>query len=231
MGYLAAFLEGIVTFVSPCLLPLLPVYVAFFAGGVDSADGDSASGGNDSALAGACAFVVGFTIPFTLMGAFAGTAGSLLIAHQRVLDLVCGSIVVVMGLGYLGVLRIPLPGRGLGRAGASGRRGIVGALLLGVTFSVGWTPCVGTFLASALSLAASTGGTLPGMAMLVCYSLGLGIPFVLSAVLVEQVEEAAGWVKRHYALVNRICGLLLVAVGLLMATGYLGVWMRLFSLR
>jgi len=225
MVYLAAFLEGIVTFVSPCLLPLLPVYLAFFAGGVGGGD----DGARRSALPGACAFVLGFGIPFTLMGAFAGVVGSLLLAWQRVLDVLCGGFVVLMGLSYLGVVKLSLFDRAAGMGRAASGQGLLGAFLLGVTFSVGWTPCVGTFLASALSLAASSGGMVRGMVMLGCYSLGLGVPFVLSAVLVEQVESAAGWVKRHYGVVDKACGMLLVVVGLLMASGQMGAWMRLLA--
>ena len=224
MGYLAAFLEGIVTFISPCLLPLLPVYLAFFAGGEGGATGGSTARTVRSALC----FVLGFAVPFTLMGAFAGTMGSLLLRYQRVLEVLCGCVVVVLGLNYLGVLHIGLFEQASGMR-ASKRRGPLGALLLGMTFAVGWTPCVGTFLASALSLAATSGSTMAGVAMLLCFSLGLGVPFVLSAVLIDQLEGTISWIKAHYELVNRICGILLVAVGVLMATGLFGAWMRLLS--
>ena len=224
MGYLAAFLEGIVTFISPCLLPLLPVYLAFFAGGESGATGASTARAVRSALC----FVLGFAVPFTLMGAFAGTLGSLLLRHQRLLEVLCGCLVVTLGLGYLGVLPIGLLERATGVRGGR-RRGPLGALLLGVTFAVGWTPCVGTFLASALSLAATSGSAAVGVAMLLCFSLGLGVPFVLSAVLVDQLEGAISWIKAHYELVNRACGLLLVAVGALMAAGLFGTWMRLLA--
>lgn len=226
MGYLAAFLEGIVTFVSPCLLPLLPVYLAFFAGGATQ---DETGDRTLHTVMTALCFVVGFTIPFTLLGAFAGTLGSLLVRYQRVLDIVCGCVVIVLGLNYLGVLRIDLLSRSVQLQRNAQRRGPLGALLLGMTFAVGWTPCVGTFLASALSLAASTGSAAAGVGMLLCFSLGMGVPFVLSAVLVEQLEGAFTWVKANYDLVNRVCGALLVVVGALMATGLLGTWMRLIA--
>ena len=224
MGYLAAFLEGIVTFISPCLLPLLPVYLAFFAGGEDG----GAEGSTARTVRAALCFVLGFAVPFTLMGAFAGTMGSLLLRYQRVLEVLCGCVVVTLGLGYLGVLHIGLFERASGMR-ASKRRGPLGALLLGMTFAVGWTPCVGTFLASALSLAATSGSTMAGVAMLLCFSLGLGVPFVLSAVLIDQLEGTISWIKAHYELVNRICGILLVVLGVLMATGLFGAWMRLLS--
>lgn len=218
MSFLAVFLEGVVTFLSPCLLPLLPVYLAYFAGGVDA----QATGETDlrATVMGAFGFVAGFALVFMLMGAFAGAVGALLVAHRALLDALCGCVVVVLGLGYLGVLHISLPWRG--RSLNLGRRGPVGALLLGMTFAVGWSPCVGTFLASALSLAAQTGSASQGVLMLACFSLGLGMPFVLAAVLLDRLEGVWGWVRRHYDLVNRICGVLLVALGLLMASGLLG---------
>ena len=224
MGYLAAFLEGIVTFISPCLLPLLPVYLAFFAGG----EGHEAGGSTARTVRSALFFVLGFAVPFTILGAFAGTMGSLLLRYQRVLEVVCGCLVVVLGLNYLGVLRIGLFERAAGARGGQ-RRGPLGALILGMTFAIGWTPCVGTFLASALSLAATSGSTMVGIAMLLCFSAGLGVPFVLSAVLVDQLEGTITWIKAHYELVNRVCGLLLVVMGVLMAAGLFGTWMRLLA--
>ena len=216
MAYLAAFLEGIVTFLSPCLLPLLPVYLAFFAGnGAKGGEGASLV----STLMSACAFVVGFSAPFILMGASAGALGSVLASHRRLLEVTCGVVVIVLGLSYLGVLKVNFFQR-MARSGQTSRReGPVGALLLGVAFAVGWTPCVGTFLASALSLAASTGSALQGVAMLGCYSLGLGVPFVLCAVLIDQLEGALAWVKSHYDIVERVSGVALVVFGLLMVVG------------
>lgn len=226
MDYVAAFLEGVITFVSPCLLPLLPVYLAFFAGG---AGGEREDGSKAHTLARALGFVLGFCIPFTLMGAFAGAVGSLLVAWRRPLELICGLVVVALGLSYLGVLpAAPFAGAVRMGKGAS-RPGVIGAVAFGLAFAVAWTPCVGTFLASALSLAASSASALHGIAMLACYSVGLGVPFVLAALLVDQLEGAFAWVKGHYDVVNRVSGALLVVVGLLMACGLLGTWMSLLS--
>ena len=226
MAYLAAFLEGIVTFVSPCLLPLLPVYLAYFAG---DAQGVAQGRGVWRTLAGALCFVLGFSVPFTAAGAVAGLAGSLLLRWRAVLDAACGLLVVVLGLDYLGVLHIGALQRTVRLSSGRTREGLLGPFLLGVTFAVGWSPCVGTFLASALGLAAQAASAARGVAMLACFSAGLGVPFVLSALLVTQLEGAFVWVKGHYELVNRICGLLLVVVGVLMATGRLGTWMALLA--
>ena len=204
---------------------MLPIYVAYFAGGAERANNGSSSLGRT--LVCAFGFVVGFTIVFTLMGALAGAAGHLLFEYQGVLNAICGIIVIILGLNYLGVLRIPLLQRTLKPSAGVMPRGFWSSLVFGMVFAVGWTPCVGAFLGSALSLAASSAHTATGVLLLLCYSLGLGLPFVIAAVLIDQLEGAFTWVKAHYDIVNRVSGALLVLVGALMATGLLGFWLRL----
>ena len=238
MNYLITFLEGVITFISPCMLPLLPVYAAYFAGGVSSgmaADGqapDAAQADRARLRATAKAalgFVLGFGLLFTLMGAFAGTLGGLLMRYQMVLNIVCGIIVIIMGLSFMGVLNIPLLQRTMRLDAPREGHGFFASMLLGCVFAIGWTPCVGAFLASALSLAATTGSTLQGVLLLACYSLGLGVPFFLAAILIDRLEGAFGWVKSHYRIINLVCGGLLVIVGVLMATGRLGLWLGALS--
>lgn len=234
MNYLITFLEGVITFVSPCLLPMLPIYVAYFAGGSRGAEqGQSrsqASGQLRHTLVCAVGFIVGFTVVFTLMGALAGTAGRLLLDHQGVLNAVCGIIVIALGLNYLGVLRIPLLQRTLKPKADVMPRNFGTSLLFGMVFAIGWTPCVGAFLGSALSLAASSAQTATGVALLLCYSLGLGLPFAIAAVLIDRLEGAFAWVKAHYDIINMVSGVVLVLVGILMASGMLGMWLRLLSI-
>lgn len=220
MQYLISFLEGIVTFISPCLLPMLPVYVTYFAGG-----------GQRTArrtLGCAAGFVLGFTVLFVAMGALAGTVGSFLTRWQTAVNIVCGLVVVVFGLDFLGVLRLDLF-RGQRRAAQTGDLNFFSSFLFGVVFSVGWTPCVGAFLGSALMLASQQGHAFEGMLMLLCYSLGLGVPFLFSAVLIDRLKTTFDWIKRHYGVINRVCGCLLVVIGLLMATGLLGRFLTLLS--
>ena len=223
MEYLITFLEGVITFVSPCLLPLLPVYLAYFAGGTDLEGDDGARLRRTMVSAGG--FVLGFTILFTLMGAFAGTVGGFFTTHQQILNIVCGIIVIFFGLNFAGILKIPALQRTLRLDTKRPPRGFLSSFAFGVVFAIGWTPCVGAFLASALSLAAASGSTLKGVVLLVCYSLGLGVPFFLAAVLIDRLEGAFAWIKRHYTPINIACGLLLVVVGVLMATGQLGIWL------
>ena len=219
MEYVVTFLEGVITFVSPCLLPMIPLYVAYFAGG----SRDDTRGNSRHALVCALCFVLGFGVVFTALGAGAGTLGSLLVSYRRVLDVVCGTIVVALGLGYLGALRLPMMSNGalVAKARVVPRTPWL-AFLFGVVFAVGWTPCVGTFLASALSLAATSGSAGKGIGLLLCYTAGLGLPFVISALLIDQLEGAFGWMRSHYRTIELASGWLLVAIGLLMASGLLG---------
>ena len=220
MQYFISFLEGIITFISPCLLPMLPIYVTYFAGG-----GERSS---RRTLTNALGFVLGFTLVFTAMGALAGTLGSFLTAHQTVLNIVSGLIVILFGLNYLGILKLHLF-RGSGRSMENRDLGFFSALLFGIVFSLGWTPCVGAFLGSALMLASQQGHVLEGVVMLLLYSLGLGIPFLVSAVLVDQLKSAFDWVKSHYRTINTVCGCLLIVIGVLMATGLIGRFLAILS--
>lgn len=212
MEYLISFLEGVVTFISPCLLPMLPIYISYFAGG----------GGRSTARTLKCAagFVLGFTLVFMAMGALAGTFGSFLTKYQTGVNLVCGLLVILFGLNYLGVLKLELFG-GMKTVTKTDNMNFSSALVFGIIFSVGWTPCVGTFLGSALMLAGQQGSALVGMGMLLCYSLGLGVPFLISAVLIDQLKSAFSFIKQNYEIINKICGGLLILVGVLMATGLL----------
>lgn len=219
MQYVIAFLEGVVTFLSPCLLPMLPVYLSYFAAG--------GSRTTRRTLAGALGFVAGFTAVFVALGALAGTLGGLLRQYQTLVNLVCGGVVILFGLNFLGVLHLDLFHGSAARAPQGG--GFWQSAVFGAVFSVGWTPCVGAFLGSALMLASQQGHVLQGMGMLLVYSLGLGVPFILSAVLIDSLRSALDWVKQHYKLINGISGGLLILTGILMATGTLGRMLALLG--
>lgn len=220
MQYLISFLEGIITFISPCLLPMLPIYISFFAGGGERRTGRT--------LSGACGFVLGFTVVFTAMGALAGTLGSFLSRYQTAVNLLSGLIVVFFGLNYLGVFQISLS-RGRQKRLRTGNVGFFSTMLFGVVFSLGWTPCVGAFLGSALMLASQQGQMAVGMRMLLCYSLGLGLPFIFSAILIDKLKSTFTFIKQHYRIINIISGCFLIATGILMAAGALGWLLSLFS--
>ena len=213
MQYFIAFLEGIITFISPCLLPMLPVYVSYFAGGGERSAGKT--------LKNALGFTAGFTLVFAPMGALAGTLGGFLAQYRVAVQIVTGLVVVLFGLHFLGVFQLGVF-RGVSRPAARRNPGFFSSLLFGLVFSVGWTPCVGAFLGSALMLASQQGQALAGVLMLLAYSLGLSIPFIVSAVLIDRLKTAFDFIKRNYKVINIASGSLLVLVGVLMMTGLLG---------
>lgn len=220
MQYLISFLEGIITFISPCLLPMLPIYISYFAGGAQRE--------TRRTIKCALGFVLGFTVVFVAMGALAGTVGSFLREYQTAVNIVSGAIVVLFGLSFMGVFNLKLF-KGSRRSVDTQNLGFISALVFGMIFSVGWTPCVGAFLGSALMLASQQGHVLEGMFMLLAYSLGLGIPFLISAVLIEKLKAAFDWIKRNYRIINLVCGGLLVITGILMATGTMGRMLALLG--
>lgn len=210
MEYLITFLEGVISFLSPCMLPLLPVYISFFAGD---------SGGRRKTWLRSAAFVVGFTLVFCLFGVFAGAVGSLLSARRRLVNVVCGLIVVLFGLSYLEIIPLTFL-KGIRRQVRVD--GVLSAFLFGLVYSVSLTPCVGAFLGSAIMLASSSGSAARGLLLLLVYSMGLGIPFLLSAVLIDGLKAAFNAIKEHYRVINVVCGIFLILVGICMMTGLMG---------
>ena len=218
MQYIVAFLEGMITFISPCLLPMIPIYLSYFAGGGERSTGKT--------LKGAFGFVCGFTVVFTVLGALAGTIGSFLREYQTAVNMITGLIVIVFGLNYLGIFSFNIF-KGSQKRIRTGEMGFFSSMLFGLIFSVGWTPCVGAFLGSALMLASSQAHMIEGMVMLLAYSLGLGIPFIISAILIDYLKSGFNWIKSRYHIINRVSGGFLILTGILMATGTFGRWMSL----
>ncbi len=210
MQYFIAFLEGIITFISPCLLPMLPVYISYFAGNNNKTTAKT--------LINSLSFVLGFTTVFVLMGALASSVGSFLSKYHVAVNIITGAIVVFFGMNFLGLFKLNIF-KGMKMSVKKDEMGFFSAFIFGVIFSVGWTPCVGAFLGSALMLASQQGQVLTGVIMLLLYSLGLGIPFVVSAVLIEKLKSTFNFIKKNYKIINIICGSLLILVGILMMTG------------
>lgn len=219
-----AFAAGLLSFVSPCVLPLLPVYLSFISGvGVEDLGRE-----HRRLLWTSLLFVAGFTAVFVLMGAGAGGVGRLLIRYRQELMIAAGAFIVVSGLLVSGVIRLPEPVLKV----APKRAGAAGAFFTGAALAIGWTPCVGYVLGAILSMAATSQSVLTGSLLLLVYSIGLGVPFVLAALAFDWVSARLGWVKRHYRTIQVAAGALLVVFGVLMMLGVLeqlGRWLPAFS--
>ena len=207
MQYIITFLEGIISFISPCMLPMIPLYISYFSGNVDK---------KNITIFKSIAFVLGFTLMFCILGIFAGTLGVIFSKYQTIVNIICGIIVIIFGLSYLEIIRIPLF-KGLNKT--TNIRSIFSAFLFGIIFSINLTPCIGAFLGSALMMASISETVLEGMFLLLMYSLGLGIPFIISAILIEKLNTTFDFIKKHYKVINNVCGIFLIIVGLSIMLG------------
>ncbi|MGD0852594.1 MAG: cytochrome c biogenesis protein CcdA [Acidimicrobiales bacterium] len=211
-----AIAAGFVSFVSPCVLPLLPGYLAFLSGATGSLEGRS---GRGRAVIGSIAFILGFAVVFVSLGALFGGLGASLRDHERVLSIVFGSVTILLGMFFAGWL----PSKFLSRERRIHhlpRASVIGAGALGFLFALGWTPCLGPTLGAIQGLAASSGATaLRGSILAFFYCLGLGIPFIVAALATEWVSTASSWLRRHQRTIGRIGGAMLIVIGVLEVSG------------
>lgn len=214
MEYFLLFLEGMITFISPCILPMIPVYISYFSGG---SIGETE--GKYSMIRNVMGFILGFSIVFTLIGALAGSFGALIKTHQGIVNFICGAIVTVFGLNYIGIFKLKFLKKSYRIHYEIKTFRFLSSILFGMIFSIGWTPCVGTFLGSALMIAVSSGDTTKGILMLLTYSIGLGIPFMLCGIFIDSLKGTFSFLKQHYDLINKVSGAILVITGILMMTG------------
>ncbi|MFE6491512.1 cytochrome c biogenesis CcdA family protein [Streptomyces sp. NPDC057748] len=216
-----AVLAGLVSFFSPCVLPLVPGYLSYVTG-VSGTDLAQARRGR--MVAGASLFVLGFTAVFVSGGALFGFFGQTLQDNSGILTKVLGALMILMGIFFMGLM--PWMTQREFRIHKRPVTGLVGAPLLGALFGIGWTPCLGPTLSSVSILAMDQGTAGRGAILTVAYCLGLGVPFVLAAVAFRKALGAFGWVKRHYAWVMRIGGVMMIVTGLLLLTGVWGTMMQ-----
>jgi len=231
-GALAA---GLLSFVSPCCLPLIPAYLSYITGvSVDQFASDKIAGQRRQIMLSALAFVIGLALIFTILGASATVIGGILLEYQDIVSKVAGVLIIVFGLQMLGILHIALFDQQK-RLDFTKRRapGFLGAMMMGSAFGVGWTPCVGPFLGSILLLASQSTTVATGMALLFLYALGLGVPFLIAGLLIGQLMPVLARLKRHMRVLNYASGGLLIAMGLLVMTNQMsilsGYLVRLFG--
>jgi len=221
---LVALLAGVVSFLSPCVLPIVPPYLAYMTGvGVNGL-----KAGELSAVPAALMFVLGLSTVFLIMGFAASTFGRIFLDYQIWLARVAGVAVIVMGLHFLHVFRIPIMDREARLETGDQGGSALGAYVLGLAFAFGWTPCIGPLLGTILSLAATDANATRGTALLAVYALGLGIPFLLSAIFINRAIGLMNRIKPHMKMIERVMGVLLIAVGLMLVSGRmadLSYWM------
>lgn len=210
MEFLITLLEGIASFISPCILPMLPIYLGYFAGTENN---------RKKTIINACGFVIGFTIVFVVLGIFASTFGVLVQRYIHIIKIVFGSIIILLGLNFSGIIKLNFLNRTLKVEKKIKDFNFTKSILFGSMFSVGWTPCVGAFLGSALMMATVQEERIKGVLLLLTYSVGLGIPFILSAMLINKLKATFDFIKKHYKIINMISGVLLIVMGILMILG------------
>lgn len=215
---LIAIAAGLLSFLSPCVLPIVPPYLAFM-GGVSVDDMAEQQASRRRVFVAACFFVLGLSTIFILLGFAFSAMGRAFLAYQDWFVVIAGAIVMIFGAHFIGVFRLGFLDRDVRMAGGEKGGTAAGAYVLGLAFAFGWTPCLGPILGTILGLAASEGDLARGTTLLAFYAFGLGIPFLLVAAFFPRLKGAMAWMKRHLDRIERISGLLLWTVGLMMLTG------------
>lgn len=210
-----AMLAGIVSFASPCVLPLLPGYLSY-ASGLGARQIAEGSASKRLLLLGTAGFVLGFSVVFVLTGALVGSVGALLISNERIITIVLGAVILLLGAAFAGWLPMPSGWRPT----LAPRLGVWASPLLGLVFGIGWTPCIGPALAVVLTLAVNEGSAMRGGVLAFAYALGLGIPFLLFAAFFTALAPRLGWLKRHQRVLQRVGGAAMMAVGIAMIVGW-----------
>lgn len=221
MEYIIIFLEGIITFISPCMLPMVPIYLSYFAGQ------EIEENSTKKTLINVIAFILGFTSVFTLLAIFSASLGMLLKANMNIVSIILGIIVILFGIQYMGVININVLNKSKGVRVKKQSLKFLSSFLFGIVFSITWTPCVGAFLGTALSLITINGNILKGIILILAYCFGLGIPFVISVLLIDKLKNTFIFIKKHYKPINIVCGVFLCIIGICMATGLIDKYFML----
>lgn len=213
MVYLITFVEGFLTFISPCILPLIPIYVSFLAGD------DNGENNKNKMIVNALGFVLGFTIIFVLLGNTVLFISNILINDKRIIDIVGGCIIILFGLNFTNIIKLKFLNKTAKMKINIKPVSFLKAVLFGIVFAIGWTPCVGALLGSAIISATTNGTQIEGIILLVLYSIGLGIPFIISAIFIHEIKDKFDIIKKNYKIINMICGIFLIIVGIIYIFG------------
>jgi cytochrome c-type biogenesis protein len=230
VSLIAAFGAGFLSFISPCVLPLIPGYLSFVSGvSLEEMRDDTAVTARRQVIVTSLAFVLGFSLVFIALGASASAIGKFLFRNSTILTRVAGALVIIFGLHTMGVFRIPFLETEKRLQAGSKPKTLLGAVMVGMAFGFGWTPCIGPILSGILTLAGSKETVWEGVVMLAVYSLGLGIPFLLASLTINKFFAVSARLRRHYHAIEVTSGALLVGIGLLLFTDQLTVITRLLT--
>jgi len=216
LPYMLSFLEGVLTFISPCILPMLPIYF-FYLAGISSEE----NAGHSRLLMNSIAFVIGFSIVFIMLGATATTLGAFLTGHIAAFRYISGLVMIIFGLNFMGIFNLNLLNYEKHFDVNVKNLKFLNSIFFGMVFAFGWTPCVGVFLGSALLMAANSSSMVHGMLLLGLYSAGLGLPFLLSSVLFEAIRNTFRQIQTYSRIINIVSGLVLVLAGILLISNHL----------
>lgn len=208
MEYIFTFLEGIASFISPCILPMLPIYISYFVGKEEKK--------TSKAVINSIGFVLGFTIVFLILSIFASQLGTLVSQYIKYIKIIFGIIIILLGLSYMEIIKTKFLNKGNQIKADTKNLNFIKSLVFGILFSISWTPCIGTFLSAALLLIAKQQDMVKGITLMIVYSIGLGIPFIISAVLIEKLREIFNFIKKNYNIIKKISGMILVIMGIYM---------------
>ena len=208
MEYIFTFLEGIASFISPCILPMLPIYISYFVGKEEKK--------TSKAVINSIGFVLGFTIVFLILSIFASQLGTLVSQYIKYIKIIFGIIIILLGLSYMEIIKTKFLNKGNQIKADTKNLNFIKSLVFGILFSISWTPCIGTFLSAALLLIAKQQDMIKGITLMIVYSIGLGIPFIISAVLIEKLREIFNFIKKNYNIIKKISGMILVIMGIYM---------------
>ena len=206
MEYLFTFLEGIASFISPCLLPMLPIYISYFIGEEEK--------NSSKKIINALGFVLGFTLVFLILSIFASSLGMIISENIRYIKIIFGIIIIFLGLNYMEAINIKFLNKTKVIDADKKNLNFLKAILFGAIFSISWTPCIGTFLSSALLLVAKHQDMLKGILLMLVYSIGLGIPFVVSVALIEKLKQVFNVIKKNYNIIKKVSGVILIVIGI-----------------
>ena len=208
MEYVFTFLEGVASFISPCLLPMLPIYISYFIGEEES--------NKNKKIINSIGFVLGFTIIFMILSVFASSLGKLISESIKYIKIIFGIIIILLGLNYIDIIKLKFLNKSKFQKTNTKNLNFIKSFIFGVVFSISWTPCIGTFLSAALLMAIKSQDVLKGILLMFIYSIGLGVPFILSVILMEYLKNVFNFIKKNYGLIKKISGAILILLGIYM---------------